>query len=306
MTKAIIVHLSYTGNTLKIAEAIQKGVAPLVTQTDTVRLRQTDPKTLAQYDLIGIGSPVRLGKMPAELAAFIEGMDGLEGRHCFIFNTHAALPVDFMRMAVTALRDKGLTVVGFRNWYCAVYLPYVPKPYFTDGHPDEIDLKEAEAFGREMVERSQRIRGGENNLIQQLPEDEQYEEIYGARMTGELPPEVMQARAQGFTIDMGKCTRCNYCVELCPTGSIDFSTDQPTFRKCDQCWLCEQTCPVGAISFNYPPLHKSHNKVVAEKFVPALMKAELAGRFRPLVKAEDVKWETPLFITKKPPRFKIV
>jgi NAD-dependent dihydropyrimidine dehydrogenase PreA subunit/flavodoxin len=304
--RGVIVYLSYTGNTKQIAEAIYKGMNMWMEQGDIVRLRKIHPKDLIGYHLIGIGSPVRLGKMPVELREFIAGMNSLEGTHCFVFNTHAALPVDFMRESVTALREKGLVVIGFKSWYCAVYLPYVPKPYFTDGHPDEIDLIDAEDFGQEMAGRSQRMHNGERNLIQQLPEGRLYDEIYGARIKGELPPEVMKARAQGFSINMDKCTRCSYCVELCPTNSIDFSETPPVFHECDRCWLCEQTCPEGAISFNYPPLHKSHNIVVAQRFVPALKRAEEMGRFRPLVKPEEVGWDTPLYITKSPPRFKIV
>ena len=305
MVKAILVCLSYTGNTWQIGEAIKKGMTPLVEKCDLVSLRQTDPAKLAGYDLIGIGSPTRLGKMPAELQEFIDNLGYLRGKHCFVFNTHAALPVNFMKDAVNALTDIGLIVIGFKNWYSSVYLPYVPKPYFTDRHPDQIDLKEASEFGRGMVHCHLKVLNGETNSIQKLPEGELYTEVYGAKSTGDLPAEVMQARAQGFTLDKNKCTKCGYCEVLCPSHSIDITGD-PVFSKCDQCWLCEQTCPAGAISFNYPPLLKSHNIVIQKKFIPHLKVAEEKGRFRPLVRNEEVQWDKPPFVTGNPPRFKVV
>jgi ferredoxin len=45
-----------------------------------------------------------------------------------------------------------------------------PKPYYTDGHPDRVDLADAEIFGREMAERALRIHAGETRLIPDIPE----------------------------------------------------------------------------------------------------------------------------------------
>jgi flavodoxin len=112
MTKATVLYLSYTGNTKRIAEAIHKGVAGVVESCDIGHLRATELRGVARYDLVGIGSPVRLGKMPVEFSDFIVRMDPGDGKHCSVFNTHGALPVDFMRDAVGALTGKGFVVIG--------------------------------------------------------------------------------------------------------------------------------------------------------------------------------------------------
>ena len=71
---------------------------------------------------------------------------------------------EFHGLVISRLKGKGFTVIGMRDWYGDGIFQLAPSPYFTDGHPDEIDLKEAEDFGREMAERALRISSGETRL----------------------------------------------------------------------------------------------------------------------------------------------
>ncbi|NLO28522.1 MAG: hypothetical protein GX113_10175 [Actinobacteria bacterium] len=71
---------------------------------------------------------------------------------------------------VPFLRRKGLSIIGWGDWYGSAYqVLHDPKPYFTDGHPDGVDLAEAEAFGREMAERALKIAAGQSELIPKMP-----------------------------------------------------------------------------------------------------------------------------------------
>ena len=56
--KSIIIYFSLTGNTKQIAQAIHKGISPLMEQCDITTLKEIDSSRLHDYDLIGIGSPV--------------------------------------------------------------------------------------------------------------------------------------------------------------------------------------------------------------------------------------------------------
>ena len=58
MIKSIVIYYSQTGNTKKIAQAIHAGMSQLEEQCDIARLKDIDPRNLAGYDLIGLGSPV--------------------------------------------------------------------------------------------------------------------------------------------------------------------------------------------------------------------------------------------------------
>ena len=315
--KSIVIYHSMSGNTKKIAEAIHTGMSQSGEPCDIARLKDIDTPDLAGYDLIGLGSPVIYIRELANMTDFIEfTLKNVEGKHGFAFCTHGALPGYYLARVVPAMMQKGLTIIGWNDWFCSVVFPVVPMPYFTDGHPDAIDLKEAEDFGREMVERSRRIYQGETQLIPTFPKGREYEEIYVPPEV-ELPPKladpewkrnkIAEASIE-FKVNAEKCKypKCTFCIDNCPTESIDFSTSPPIFNiNCTKCWLCEQTCPSGAIEVDWEPLQKAHEPFTISLLQRSLEIFETKGRFRRLVPLENIGWDTPFWKLKKHPRFKV-
>jgi flavodoxin/ferredoxin len=310
MIKSIVIYYSQTGNTKKIAQAIHAGISQMGEQCDIARLRDVDPRNLAGYDLIGLGSPVIHSRELPNVAHFINSIKSVDGKHAFVFCTHGAIPGYYLARVVPAMIQKGLTVIGWKDWFCSAYHPIIPKPYFTDGHPDAIDLKEAEDFSKEMMERSRKISLGETDLIPTFPRGTEYDERYfpvpdSFSLAGEEFKKLVIRK--NFKVNAEKCNypRCTHCIDNCPTGAIDFSVSPPLFDKdCDSCFLCEQTCPRGAIEFDYEPLDNSHKPLNVSVLQKSVDTFEAKGLFRRLVPNEDIGWDTSFWKNKKP-RFKI-
>ena len=147
--KGILDYYSATGSTARIAKAIHRGMRGLMAECDIVQLKKADPRDMTKYDVIGIGAPIWFFREPANVRLFIYNMPRLEGKLGFPFCSHGAAPAGFMFSIASALKRKGLTIIGYNDWYGAVnQVLHMPKPYVTDGHPDEIDLRDAENFGR--------------------------------------------------------------------------------------------------------------------------------------------------------------
>jgi Fe-S-cluster-containing hydrogenase component 2 len=269
--KGMVVYYSATGSTKKIAQAIQRGMQGVLEGCDIASIKKTNPGKMDQYDLIAVGAPIWYFRAPANLMLFIHNMPQLEGKLGFAFCSHGSAPVGFMRAVVPALKRKGLTVIGWKDWYGSVnQVIYMPKPYFTDGHPDVIDLQEAEQFGREMAERARRIQEGETDLIPEIPrgrDDFLFRVVQmgappGVRDEGttERAGQVSQPKRK---IDIEKCTypQCTACMDNCPTTTIDFSASPPVFKNnCLECNLCQRICPLEAVEY-------THGRQVSKKII---------------------------------------
>jgi ferredoxin len=275
-------------------------------ESDIAALKEVKPAELGAYDLIGLGSPVWAAKEPPNVTAFINGMAVSGKKHVFPFCTHGALPSGFMQSVVPLLRKKGLQVIGYHDWYGGCVNQILPKPYLTDGHPDEIDLAEAMDFGREMAERSRRIYAGETSLIPRLPTINEWNETYSGRPVGsieqfeKMKAEVMRKRS----INADKCTGCGLCAANCPFDSIDLTVSPPVFKSsCFGCFFCEEICPEGAIDMEFEEITRIHDEIVRNIFMTTLARAEAKGRFRRLVPLKDIGWNTHWYQISKPPRY---
>lgn len=312
--KVLIVYYSQSGNTRKIARAIHKGASQLAEKCEIAPVKRIAPQDLDRYDLIGLGSPVWMGGETPNIRRFVEGLPDQKGKHIFSFNTHGTLPELYFPGVVRRLKARGFTVIGMRDWYGG-YIQS-PTPYYTDGHPDEIDLKEAEDFGREIVETSRRISAGEVELIPPVPEHvltPQLLVLLDFYQAGHNP------HAAPLTYNREKCLypKCTLCMDNCPMNYIDLSADPPIFgsekTKCDNwvgCTFCEMICPTGAIDGHWEEFLKStesSTRILDYNLLErAAYEAEAAGRLRILVPKEEIRWDKdPMDFYKKHPRFKI-
>jgi NAD-dependent dihydropyrimidine dehydrogenase PreA subunit len=316
--KALVVYYSQTGNTGKIARAIQRGVAEAAGSCDIARVKEVDPDDLGRYDLIGLGTPVWNGGETPNVTRFLNELPAQNGKHVFSFNTHGVMPELYFPHMVRRLMAIGFTVIGTKDWYGDCIIQTFPSPYFTGGHPDEIDLAEAGDFGREMVARSRRISAGETDFVPPVPDP-----VLTPQLLALVEFYRSGHNAHGrFTYDAERCDypKCTLCLDNCLMEYIDFSVEPRRYGSegdaCDMwmgCTHCENICPTGAISGDWEGHQERMRHVFAglgmggeNLLAKVIDEAEAAGRFRRLVPREEVLTAKPFFMVQDThPRFRI-
>jgi flavodoxin/ferredoxin len=279
--KCLIIYFSQTGNTEKIAKAIQTGVKQAAGNCDLLEMRNANPLRLGDYDLIGIGSPV-MGADPANVGDFVNKMRFVGGKHIFTFCTHGTSVGFYLPSLYPKLKNRGLVVIGSADWYGDCVLLHMPEPYPTAGHPDEIDLQEAENYGREMVMRSWKISAGQTDLIPPAPEPPPMPKPKDAGSKNSI--NIIESFGAMLKYDKSKCLypNCKICMENCPTFGIDLSVDPPLLAQpCLGCEFCARVCPTGALNMD-EWVEKMIEMSIGHrpKMLAALEKAEAEGHFR--------------------------
>jgi flavodoxin len=157
--RSLVVVFSYHhGNTMKIANACAN-----VLGAEVKTPHQVKPEEIAEYDMVGFGSGIYSATFDLSVLDLADRLPNAAGKKAFLFSTYGAPAVfaggDFVKNNHSQIREKlktkGYTVIGefgCAGWNTNSFLKYFGG--LNQGRPNTEDLKNAEAFARDMKEKA--------------------------------------------------------------------------------------------------------------------------------------------------------
>jgi NAD(P)H dehydrogenase (quinone) len=200
MTKVLVLYYSSYGHLSQMADAVADGARSAGAEVDVLRVPETAPpevakaaafkadhthpviesiNTLADYDAIIIGAPTRFGRMPSQMAAFLDQAGGLwmkgslhgkvGGAFTSTATQHGGQETTLFSV-ITNLLHFGMTIVGLDYGYQAQMGVDEVKggsPYgastIADGdgsrQPSEAELGGARYQGKRIAETAAKLVG---------------------------------------------------------------------------------------------------------------------------------------------------
>ncbi|ADU62164.1 MAG: EFR1 family ferrodoxin [Pseudodesulfovibrio sp.] len=238
-----LVCFSPTGTTRAVVQKIADGVGYSQCQLiDITRpSARQEPLRVSDDELLVIGVPVYMGRVPAVL---IEWLNALQAS-----NTPTVCVVVYgnrvFEDALLELKD----IMVNRGCVPIACAAYIGEHSFSSsetpvahGRPDAEDLNHAEVFG-------QRIR----EKLQSMPSSTQNQNV---SVPGVLPYRGSSALwSVDFISVSEKCAQCGVCAETCPMGAIDLNDSAVIDKeKCITCCACIKICPQEARSMKPGPV----------------------------------------------------
>lgn len=254
--RTAIFYFSQTGNTRKVAEAMQEVLAARAGFCALYRLEQTDPAEVTRYDLVGLGCPAFYFREPLNVQQFIQSIpcrpDPEHPRPVFVFATHGGTPGAVLPRLKLLGQSRNLKTLGaFQCLGVDTFPPFADRrPLIAAGHPDETDLARAREFAWAMLKAANAPCRQEPGWDPAFPWPVRIVASFFSR------PRLRWLARHGLLpvkrILSQRCTRCGLCVQACPQGIIALR-ESPHISEsgCIYCYHCHRVCPQQAIACNW-------------------------------------------------------
>ncbi len=230
-----LLYFSPTGTTRTILERIASSIRIPVGQA--IDMTRPDVRNQAPFEfsneLVIIGSPVYSGRLPEDVSRYLKTTTA--------FETPAVLVVVYGNRAfddaLLELRD--ITVAN--GFIPVAGAAFIGEHSFCHGNfkiaagrPDETDLEQAHAFGKEI-----------KNLMRRT---EQPTDLVPVDVPGSFPYKTKPVMEPFSFIQVtDDCDGCGICLEACPENAIDEKNGYATVdESCIHCCACIKACPLDA------------------------------------------------------------
>lgn len=244
-----LIYFSQTGNTRKVAEAMEHVFIEAGHSARSVPMKQATPEDILQSDVIGVGSPTFTSQAPTPIKRFIKNLPSLHGKKAFVFATSGAGPGKVLYDMTALLREKGADVIGgtLIKAECFHPAPYVCGCF--KGRPNEEDLLVVEKFARAAAEH---ISSGHPGTMPESRPDAlrmhwSFYEIIGL-MNPDFQVRLLMPKPK---LNESLCTECGVCVQECPMDNITMHPYPEIGNACIRCYRCVNVCPQSAFTANW-------------------------------------------------------
>jgi len=235
-----LVYFSPTGTTKKVVQGIARGIHPgTVEELDITRPgARIEPLRTSEKELLIIGVPVYMGRVPALVSEWLHAMKAQ--------NTPAVCVVVYGNRAYDDALLELTDILTERGCRPIAGAAFIGKHSFStaetttaEGRPDADDLKNAELFGQKIGETLRSVSSATQISKPKIP---------GCHPYRQQPCHPYRRDTMFWNVDFiavsDACIQCGICAEGCPVGAIDTENSRAIdTENCITCCACIRHCP---------------------------------------------------------------
>lgn len=258
--KVAMFYFSGTGNTWWVTERLLQALRLRGWQVTANSIESITSSDVAQFvdraDVVAFGYPVYGSDVPLVMKDFMQKLPVVRSKATLVYCTQFLYSGDGARVGGALIAGLGYKVVWAEHFFMPsnVTVPLFPFPFYTNNRAAiELFLRSSSVRVVRLADKivaGRYFRRGYNVVSQCL----------GAMQR--IPyRRFVEHRRNDVSVDRGRCTACGYCLTLCPTENLIWTSQGvSTHGKCTFCLRCYNFCPASAVKYyNLLPNQKHGN-----------------------------------------------